>query len=849
MYRVLIVGLLSAASAAPLTAQQNRLDQTLERGQQMWNRGDYAGALGAYLRVMRGGQADSVLQRVALATGELYVVEEIAVDGRSVRFSADGRFAAYETGSGASTVTHIVPMDREPGGIAEFPGRNFVFSPSGDFGVYLTVEESDELRRVRADAERLMAQRDRRGAFARRRDAALIEARLARLAIRDLQSETEHRVSLDGLLKLELSFGADGQALYLIGGARDDTDPSAPPAIDVYVFDAQAETAKRLTTDGRPKSGLVALANSGALLFSEGNNQITLYDISSAVSRSYEGNSPAHAASAPAFAFLSRDGDVTAVKVASASAGWNPVTVVRSDRPLRAPAMSPNGQSVTFQIMPEDNWEVAVVGADGTGERLLSSEIQHDRFPRFISNDLVLAAKGEGRHQRSYLYEINTGEEIKLFHNNTVRTIAPEYEWASSADATKVLVVAERDGDTVSPERGVYLVHLDRTVTHENVVQRLESSLAAERDLRARGAAMFAPIQGEIRSLTEFVSGARLYEYQAALFAFGSKFITQPGNGMAAEYIHDMLVSFGYEPEYQWFEPRPGIRSANVIATLRGTEDPDLVYVVSSHFDSVERGPGADDNTSGTSVLLETARRFAGHPMPATIKFAFFTGEEAGLLGSREFVRRAVRDGEHIVGALNNDMLGWANNGRLDNTIRYSNEGIRDVQHAAAFLFSGLITYDAKYYKSTDAHAYYEEYGDIVGGIGSYPVLGNPHYHQATDELATINQDLIRETTKTNIASIALLAASPSRLTGLRVHQERGGGGTVVQWNPSVESSVSSYTVAYGPVDDPMRYTVRVGEPEVMINLTDRPLVLAVRAVNQRGLASWDWARTTVPAR
>ena len=233
----------------------------------------------------------------------------------------------------------------------------------------------------------------------------------------------------------------------------------------------------------------------------------------------------------------------------------------------------------------------------------------------------------------------------------------------------------------------------------------------------------------------------------------------------------------------------------------------------------------------------------------ATIKFAFFTGEEAGLLGSREFVRRAVRDGEHIVGALNNDMLGWANNGRLDNTIRYSNEGIRDVQHAAAFLFSGLITYDAKYYKSTDAHAYYEEYGDIVGGIGSYPVLGNPHYHQATDELATINQDLIRETTKTNIASIALLAASPSRLTGLRVHQERGGGGTIVQWNPSVESSVSSYTVAYGPVDDPMRYTVRVGEPEVMINLPDRPLVLAVRAVNQRGLASWDWARTTVPAR
>ena len=76
------------------------------------------------------------------------------------------------------------------------------------------------------------------------------------------------------------------------------------------------------------------------------------------------------------------------MRVASASTEWNPVTVTRSDRPLRAPAMSPNGQSVTFQVMPVDDWEVAVVGADGTGEKPLSSEIQHDRAlaldrPRF----------------------------------------------------------------------------------------------------------------------------------------------------------------------------------------------------------------------------------------------------------------------------------------------------------------------------------------------------------------------------------------------------------------------------------------------------------------------------------
>ena len=46
--------------------------------------------------------------------------------------------------------------------------------------------------------------------------------------------------------------------------------------------------------------------------------------------------------------------------------------------------------------------------------------------------------------------------------------------------------------------------------------------------------------------------------------------------------------------------------TANVVATLAGTENPDLIYVVSSHFDSALVSPGADDDSSGTAALLET---------------------------------------------------------------------------------------------------------------------------------------------------------------------------------------------------------------------------------------------------
>jgi hypothetical protein len=354
-----------------------------------------------------------------------------------------------------------------------------------------------------------------------------------------------------------------------------------------------------------------------------------------------------------------------------------------------------------------------------------------------------------------------------------------------------------------------------------------------------------------VRQTISTISPTRAYEYEKAQFDFDSKYISQPGNGKAIEYLAATYASFGYTPEVQWFQARQGnaagagVRTANVVATLKGTQNPDLIYVVSSHFDSVQIGPGADDDTSGTVALLEAARALAKTPLPATVVFASFTGEEAGLLGSREFVRLAAERKWNIVGALNNDMIGWAGeSARMDNTIRYSNEGIRDIQHGAAFLFTDLILYDAKYYKSTDAQAFFDGWGDIVGGIGSYPVLANPNYHQPTDLIETINFRQVAETSKVTAATLMYLASSPSRLKN--VSAARSASAVEVTWDASPEAGVKSYLVAYGPASDPMRNRRTV--PAARVTLPGLPTgsVVSVKAVNARGLEGWDWARTVV---
>jgi hypothetical protein len=490
--------------------------------------------------------------------------------------------------------------------------------------------------------------------------------------------------------------------------------------------------------------------------------------------------------------------------------------------------------------------EIFVTDDQGKTELRVTREIQPDVLPRFLSPDRLLAAIGEPRHRRSYVYDLTDLSRRRLFHNNTVRTIAPEYAWTPSADGTRILIQAERDGDTISPERGIYLVDLRQRVSRDELLGRLRQNLAAEQALRGLGHRIFQPIAADVQRVLERASVARIFAYEKALFAFDSKHISRPGNRLAADYLHRTYASFGYQPEYQWFDARAAVdgRTANVVARLAGTVNPDVIYVASSHFDSVAAGPGADDDSSGTAALLEAARILADRPLPATIVFASFTGEEAGLLGSREFVRRAQEAKLRVAGVVNNDMVGWTNDHRLDDTIRYSSPGIRDVQHAAAFLFTKLITYDAVYFKSTDAASFYEAYGDIVGGIGSYPVLGNPHYHTAHDVLDTINHQLVTEVSKATVATLMLLASSPSRVTGLTA--ARDGDGTVrASWNANPERDVVSYIVAYGPASDPGRARTTVTSPRAVLRGLGPDWTVSVQAVDRRGLHGWDWARAS----
>ena len=864
----LCLALLASAVGVPTCAQTP--SPQLVEAYFDWDRGDYVAALDGYLTALNGRAGDRLKDEIALLTGELYEVTELTDAGSGVQVSPDGRYGTYAVGRGPEPTIAVFELGETPRVLSTFRGRSPTLSPIGTVA-FLRVERTDDM----AVAEQAMvdasARRDRSAFFEAQVELRRIEALNTSLWIRDVATGTEREVPLGDMVPAGMTYSSDGRTLFLAAGRLEESRTNGIYAVQAFRLapetilsgrgfkaSPQAIPGGRYLLYERPSESPLPQAPGGERFADEEGGGFNLVDLQGEQIFAFDGSGPVFSASGTVLAFTSEGMGSWAIEVASVEptsvapgrSTQSTTVVLRSSTPITNLALSPDGSLVAYQKRVHENWEIFVSPTDGSMEEWqVSNEIQHDLLPRFLSGDRLLAAKGEGRHRRSFVYDLRDGSVIKLFHNNTVRTIAPEYEWEVGGGGTMVVIVSERDGDTVSPERGVYVVNLARTVTKEAVRDRLERNLAAERRLMTDGERMFAPVRDDIAAVADQISVGRIYRYEADLFAFGSKYITEPGNARAIEYLTTTLEGFGYRPELQWFDPQPGVTSANVIVRIEGDTDPELVCVVSSHFDSVRRGPGADDNTSGTAALIEAARVLAGKRLPISVELAFFTGEEAGLLGSREYVRRAVEEGKQIVCALNNDMIGWASDHRLDNTIRYSNPGIRDVQHAAAALFSELITYDALYYKNTDAHAYYEVYGDIVGGIGSYPVLGNPNYHQATDRLSTINHQLVAEVSRTTAASIMLLASVPSRLSRLEARRSRVG--VQLTWGVAAESDVEDYRLRYTTADGSEaeeQVTVFTGEaPRVLLEDVLRGSQVGIKAVNRRGLEGWDWAWITVP--
>jgi hypothetical protein len=229
---------------------------------------------------------------------------------------------------------------------------------------------------------------------------------------------------------------------------------------------------------------------------------------------------------------------------------------------------------------------------------------------------------------------------------------------------------------------------------------------------------------------------------------------------------------------------RPGRKLRNVVATLEGHgEHAAETIIVGAHYDHLGRGGwgslaigangeihnGADDNASGTAVLLETARQLTARstPLPRRVLFLAFTGEELGLYGSKRYVQDPLIPLTDTVAMLNLDMVGRL---RQDRLIAY---GVGTAEEWPGWLKDSAavpklqILGEPSGFGPSDHAPFHERGVPVIHFFTGF----HPEYHRPPDDVPLINIPGMRRVTELLVELVIKVAEAPKRPTTTTVDQ------------------------------------------------------------------------------
>jgi aminopeptidase YwaD len=204
-------------------------------------------------------------------------------------------------------------------------------------------------------------------------------------------------------------------------------------------------------------------------------------------------------------------------------------------------------------------------------------------------------------------------------------------------------------------------------------------------------------------------------------------------------------------------KPVKNFRASNVCGIVKGTTKPDSVILITAHYDHLggmgkdTYFPGANDNASGVSLLLNLAKYYAANPQPYSIAFICFAGEEAGLVGSKYFTENPLIPLKSIRFMINTDLAGTGEEGiTVVNATEFSKEfGIMNAVNDENKLLTKI---NARGKAANSDHYFFTEKG--VPAFFFYTLGGIKAYHDVFDKAETLplneHEDLFKLIVKFN---------------------------------------------------------------------------------------------------
>ena len=204
-------------------------------------------------------------------------------------------------------------------------------------------------------------------------------------------------------------------------------------------------------------------------------------------------------------------------------------------------------------------------------------------------------------------------------------------------------------------------------------------------------------------------------------------------------------------------------QARNVVAEIRGSEQPEEVVIIGAHLDSWDLGTGCLDNGVNVALVIEVARRFAKlqRRPKRTVRFILFGGEELGLLGSKAYLRRHRGELDSIVAVVIHDMGAGKIKG-------YSLGGRHDIEHGLVEAMEPVSARGANAH-SFDAFFGSDHFDFMLEGIPALIAIQDttdyiPNYHSSADTYDKVSLYALRDNAGIAAVTIFNLAGRAQRL-------------------------------------------------------------------------------------
>lgn len=270
----------------------------------------------------------------------------------------------------------------------------------------------------------------------------------------------------------------------------------------------------------------------------------------------------------------------------------------------------------------------------------------------------------------------------------------------------------------------------------------------------------------QIAAMVSQVNAQRLQSVVQDLQDLGERFAWSGGYQAATLLVDAFEAIPGLQVSTHFFDSG---YSDNVIAELPGQVDPDVIYMIGGHYDSFvysgSNAPGADDDASGTSSVLEIARILSQYAFKYTIRFAAWSAEEEGLIGSDAYCDKLVNEGDDVQAYINLDMTAYRQSGDpydVGFITNYSSGALNDFCIGAYNTYvPGLITEVGYLSGGTSDHQSFTQHG--FAACFPFESLENysPYIHSSNDVIGVSANDfeLSKMIAQGALASLALLAS------------------------------------------------------------------------------------------